>query len=204
MNMNHGFHSWKHVLQLYLTLCDPVEPARLLCPWVSPGKNTGVGCHFLLQRIFPTQRLNPGLLLCRQILYHLSHRGSPGLHAHFQMKDYVYSYFFSIKVWKRNYFVQSVENVLSARRSDDVEVTWGESCLATPGEPSHHRGQRDIKLWYSRKEGTSHSLPDPEYWTYYTYLGNEIKLTFKKREMKEYLRKTCCWYINKDKYISQQ
>lgn len=45
--------------------------------------------------------------------------------------------FFSIKVWKMNYFVHSMENVLSARRSGDVEVTWGESCLATPGEPSH-------------------------------------------------------------------
>ena len=38
-------------------------PARLLCPWRSPGKNTtGVGCHALLQEIFPTQRLNPCLL----------------------------------------------------------------------------------------------------------------------------------------------
>ena len=42
-----------------------------------PGKNTGVGCHFLLQGIFPTQGLNPGLLYCMQILYHLSHQGSP-------------------------------------------------------------------------------------------------------------------------------
>ena len=38
-------------------------------PWDSPGKNTGVGYHFLLQGIFPTQELNPGLLCCRQILY---------------------------------------------------------------------------------------------------------------------------------------
>ena len=37
-------------------------PARLLCPWGSPGKNTGVGCHALLQGIFPTQGLNPSLL----------------------------------------------------------------------------------------------------------------------------------------------
>ena len=51
--------------------------ARLLCPWDSPGKNTGVGCHSLLQGIFPTQGLNPGLLHCGQILYHLSHQGSP-------------------------------------------------------------------------------------------------------------------------------
>ena len=37
-------------------------PARLLHPWNFPGKNTGVGCHFLLQRIFPTQGFNPCLL----------------------------------------------------------------------------------------------------------------------------------------------
>ena len=48
---------------------------RLLCPWDFLGKSTGVGCHFLLQRIFPTQGSNPGLLHCRQTLYHLSHQG---------------------------------------------------------------------------------------------------------------------------------
>ena len=40
----------------------------------SPGKNTEVGCRFLLQGIFPIQVLNPGLLHCRWILYHLSHQ----------------------------------------------------------------------------------------------------------------------------------
>ena len=45
--------------------------------WNPPGKNTGVGCHSLLQGIFPTQVSNPGILHCRQILYHLSHQGSP-------------------------------------------------------------------------------------------------------------------------------
>ena len=50
--------------------------ARLLCPWNSLGKNTGVGSHSLLQRIFPTQGLNSGLTHCRKILYHLSHQGS--------------------------------------------------------------------------------------------------------------------------------
>ena len=53
------------------------QPTRLPCPWDSPGKNTGVGCHFLLQEIFPTQGLNPGLPHCRQTLYYLSHQGSP-------------------------------------------------------------------------------------------------------------------------------
>ena len=43
----------------------------------SPGKNTGVGCHALLQGIFPIQGLNPSLPQRRQILYHLSHQGSP-------------------------------------------------------------------------------------------------------------------------------
>ena len=41
----------------------------------SPGKNTRVGCHDLLQGIFPTQGWNPGLLHWRQILYCLSHQG---------------------------------------------------------------------------------------------------------------------------------
>ena len=53
------------VTKLFVTLCDPIdpmEPARLLCPWDFPGKNTGVGCHFLPQGIFPTQGLNSSLL----------------------------------------------------------------------------------------------------------------------------------------------
>ena len=52
-------------------------PARPLCPWDSPDKNTGVGCHALLQGISPTQGLNPGLPQCGRILYQLSHQGSP-------------------------------------------------------------------------------------------------------------------------------
>ena len=51
-----------------------LHPARLLCPWNSPGKNTGEGSHSLLQGIFPTQGSNLGFPHCRQILYHLSHR----------------------------------------------------------------------------------------------------------------------------------
>ena len=63
--------------QLCPTLCDTMNLAlRLLCPWNSPGKNTGVGCHFLLQGIFPTQGWNPGLLHRRQIPYCLSHQKS--------------------------------------------------------------------------------------------------------------------------------
>ena len=49
---------------------------KLLLPWDFQGKSTGVGCHFLLQGIFPTEGLNPGLSHCRQTLYRLSHQGS--------------------------------------------------------------------------------------------------------------------------------
>ena len=51
------------------TLCDPMD-TRLLHPWDFLGKSTELGCHFLLQGIFLTQGLNPGLLHCRQMLYH--------------------------------------------------------------------------------------------------------------------------------------
>ena len=54
------------VAQLCPTICNP-----MVCPWDSPGKNTGVDCHSLCQGIFPTQELNPSLLHCRQMLYHL-------------------------------------------------------------------------------------------------------------------------------------
>ena len=56
---------WKYSLKItamVFSVCvscsvvsDSLQPTRLLCPWNSPGKSTGVSCHFLLQRIFPTQ-----------------------------------------------------------------------------------------------------------------------------------------------------
>ena len=58
-----------------------LQPTRLLCPWDFPGKNTGVGCHFLFQGIFLTQGLNSYLL--QEIMHWqagslpLSHLGSP-------------------------------------------------------------------------------------------------------------------------------
>ena len=55
-----------------------LSSSRLLCPWDSPGKNTGVGSHSLLKGIFPTQGWNPGLLHSRKILYCLNHPRSNG------------------------------------------------------------------------------------------------------------------------------
>ena len=56
---------------------DSLQPHVLCRPWSSPGQNTGVGILSLLQRIFPTHGLNPGLLHSRLILYQLSHKGCP-------------------------------------------------------------------------------------------------------------------------------
>ena len=70
-----------------------LQLTRLLCPWDFPGNDTGVGCHFLLQGIFPTQGLNPGLLHCRQIIYWLNYKGSPYLPV--EGKNMVYHYCFS-------------------------------------------------------------------------------------------------------------
>ena len=60
-------------------LSDSLRPRALYSPWNSPGQNTGVGCLSLLQGIFPVQRSNSGLPHCKQILYQLSHKGSPQL-----------------------------------------------------------------------------------------------------------------------------
>ena len=62
-------------------MSDSLWPHKLCSPWNSPGQNTGVGSLSLLQGIFPTQGLNPGLLYCRQILHQLNHKGSPSTHS---------------------------------------------------------------------------------------------------------------------------
>ena len=54
-----------------------LQPARLLCPWDSPGKNTGVSCRFLLQGIFLTQGSNAGCLHWQADCLPLSHQASP-------------------------------------------------------------------------------------------------------------------------------
>ena len=60
------------------TLNDPMDcsPPGSSAHGDSPGKNAGVGCHTLLHGIFPTEGSNPGLLHCKQILYHLNHQCS--------------------------------------------------------------------------------------------------------------------------------
>ena len=67
---------------------DSLQPRGLYSPWNSPDQNTGVGRLSLLQGIFPIQGSNPGLPHCRQILYQLSHKGSPRI---LEWVDYPFS-----------------------------------------------------------------------------------------------------------------
>ena len=76
--MINGFHKYTNIDHYSVCACSFIsnslrshglQSIRLLCPWDFPGKNTGVGCHFLLQGIFPTQGYNSCLLHGRQILY---------------------------------------------------------------------------------------------------------------------------------------
>ena len=74
---------WSEVTQSCPTLCDPMDskPTRLPRPWDFPGKNTGVGCHFHLQGIFPIQGSNLCLLPWQGDSLPLSHLGSPKGHC---------------------------------------------------------------------------------------------------------------------------
>ena len=82
--------SLSHV-QLFMT--PQTVAARLLCSWDVPGKDAGVGCHFLLQEIFSTQGLNRLLhvLNCRQIFLALHHWGRPILYICIHIHTYVYA-----------------------------------------------------------------------------------------------------------------
>ena len=103
-----------------------------LCPLNSLGKNTGVGCHSHLQGIFPNQVSNPGLLHCRQTLYHLSHQGSP---------------YAQLEIVKKNIFKPIFDLLCSCVYSEDSILEskeyLGLACVSPCGlgglsETSHH------------------------------------------------------------------
>ena len=76
---------WSH-----LVVSDSLQPqglTRFLCPWDFPGKNTGVGCHILLQEIFPTQGLNRSFT-GRQILYHWATREAAN-NSYLNIKNFI-------------------------------------------------------------------------------------------------------------------
>ena len=84
------------VIQFCLTLCHP-----MVCPQKSAGKNARVGCHSMLQGIFPIQGLNSGLVHCRQILHHLSYQGSSDTRQGMLniLKGWKFDYYLSYYKW---------------------------------------------------------------------------------------------------------
>ena len=81
--------------------CLFATPWTIYGPWNSPGQNTGVGSLSLLQGIFPTQGLDSGLPHCGQVLYQLSHKGSPKRKQPI-LKGYILYNYNYVTLWKRN------------------------------------------------------------------------------------------------------
>jgi len=82
----------------------------------SPGKNTGVGCHALLQGIFPTQRSNPGLPPCRRILYHLSQEGR-------------FKIYYKITIIKKMWYRWKDRQMIQWNRRDSLKEVFRHMCL---------------------------------------------------------------------------
>ena len=111
-----------------------LQPARLLRPWNSPGKNTGVNCYSLFQGIFLAQGSNPGLLHCRQTVYCLSHKtysqtenfGSSKrkVICHIQGNLYNIISSFSAEILQKGlrWYIQSVER--KKKLSTKIIYTW--------------------------------------------------------------------------------
>ena len=95
---------------------DSLRPHGLYSPWNSPGQNTGVGSCSLLQGIFPTQELNPGLLHCRQIPHQLSHQGSP------RILEWVAYPFSRASSWPRNW--TRVSCIAERTRDQIANIRW--------------------------------------------------------------------------------
>ena len=99
-----------------------LQPTRLLCPWDSPGKNSGVGSQSLLQGTFSTQGSNPSLLHCRPILHHLSHQGSPA-------NDRFYAKGFSHDLYGQEVYLVC---------NDRTQKEWVMGIMGLLGVTSHH------------------------------------------------------------------
>ena len=119
-----------------------LQPARLLCPWNSPGKNSGVGSHALLQGIFLTQGSNLGLLHCRQILLQSE---PPGKLILIIRKACIFYYFISDgRVGIMYSFVYGSCNTYFRRRQ------WQPTPVFLPRESQGQRSLAACHLWGRR------------------------------------------------------
>ena len=136
------------------TLLRPheLQPARFLCPWDFPGKNTRVGCHFLLQEIFPSQGSNPGLLHWQADSLSLSHLGSP-IHTHIYLNIHIYMHMHKYLCTRPHTYVFGcagsslrAEDFLWSQCAGSLVVARGLSCPTACGilVPQHGSNPRPL------------------------------------------------------------
>ena len=109
---------------------DSLRPHGLHSPWNSPDQNTGLDSLSLFQWIFPTQGLNPGLPHCRQILYQLSHKGSPFTCYH----NVTHQAPLSMEFSRQEYWSGSVSSV-----AQSCQTLCDPMDCSMPGFPIHHQ-----------------------------------------------------------------
>ena len=121
-------------MHVCLVVCDSLQhhgvwPTRLHCLWDFPGKNNGVDCRFLLQGIFPTQRLNPYLLHWQVDFSSLNHQGSTGWsRVAFKILFLATSLWIKIPQWR---WVALKERTICRRRMD----SWCPSVWVSSSSP---------------------------------------------------------------------
>ena len=144
-------------------MSDSLLPHGLHSPWNSLSQNTGVGNCSLLQGIFSTQGSNPGLPHCRQILYQLSHKGSP------RILDWVAIPFFSTLAWKIPWTEEPgrLQSMGSLRVGHDWATSlslftfmhwrrkWQPTPVVLPGESQGRRGLVGCRLWGRTESDTT-------------------------------------------------
>ena len=108
-----------------------LQSARLLCPWNSPGKNTGVGCHFFLQGIFPTQVSNLCLI-------------SPALAGRFLT---------TVPAGKHINKLKPAPNALGHRRNNTQLRKWQPTAVFLPGKSHGQRNLAAYSPWSPKESG---------------------------------------------------
>ena len=151
----------------------------------SPGKNTGVGCHALLQGFFPTQGSNPGLPHCRQILYYLNNQGS------LTTLEWVAYPFSRGTSWPRNWtgvscIAGGFFTSWAAREDPNMLHSlslWKQECIGdAPGDPVvktgcfHCRGARVQSLVREQRSHTPHGTAEKKKRNSYVFLIWDKKL----------------------------
>ena len=144
-----------------------VACSNLLRPWDFQGKSTGVGCHFLLQGIFPTQGSNPGLSHCRQTLYHLSHQEvSKSTFDSFQQRGFltlpVASSLINIRLHGAYEFNPEGYQVrLNASRNMHDCGEWGGELRKLPSSRQVSSSSNEERTSLSSSSRSSNTLPFP-------------------------------------------